>query len=112
MGEPRHPLRHVVLACPDWEERLRSGRSLIPDTAKAINPAEYARAVNIFNKLRLPDVPGAPSFAEAGGDWFREIVGTLLGSIDSTTGNRLIREAFVMVPKKNSKTTGGAGLML
>ena len=102
----------MSLACPDWEERIRSGRSLIPDPAKAINPAEYAKATSIFNKLRIPDVPGTPSFAEAGGEWFREIVGTLLGSIDPLSGQRQIRELFLMVAKKNSKTTGSAGLML
>jgi phage terminase large subunit-like protein len=102
----------LSLACPDWEDRIRAARSLIPEGAKAINPAESSRAVSIFNKLCIPDVPGTPSFAEAGGDWFREIVGSLLGSIDPVSGSRLIRELFLMVAKKNSKTTGGAGLML
>jgi phage terminase large subunit-like protein len=102
----------LSLACPDWEDRIRAGGSLIPDGAKALNPTEFARAVSIFNKLRIPDVPGTPSFAEAGGEWFREIVGTLLGSIDPVGGQRQVRELFLMVAKKNSKTTGSAGLML
>lgn len=74
--------------------------------------AEALRAVAIFDRLRIPDVPGQPTFAEAGGDWFREIVAALHGSLDPATKERLIRELFVLVPKKNGKTTYGAGLML
>ena len=43
---------------------------------------------------------------------FRETIGTLFGSIDAATGERFIRELFCLVPKKNNKTTGGAGLMV
>lgn len=102
----------ISLACPDWEERLRAGKSLLPEDARHVNPDEAKRAINIFNKLRIPDVPGMPPFLEAGGEWFREIVGALLGSADPFTGQKLIRELFLLVPKKNSKTTGSAGLML
>ncbi len=74
--------------------------------------AEARRAVAIFDRLRIPDVPGQPTFAEAGGEWFRDIVAALHGSLDPVTKERLIRELFVLVPKKNGKTTYGAGLML
>jgi phage terminase large subunit-like protein len=50
--------------------------------------------------------------AEAAGDWFRDIVRALHGSIDKSTGRRMVREIFLLVPKKNSKTTNGAALML
>src|SRR4051812_10884233 len=99
------------LSCPDWVERLRSGRSLVPDLVLP-NPAEGERAVGIFNKLRLFDVPGTPTMAEAGGEWFRAIVRVLFASLDPVTKARLIRELFLLVPKKNNKTTGGALLML
>lgn len=102
----------ISLACLDWEQRIREGRSLIPDAAKEINPDEYNRAIRLFNLLRLPDVPGMPPMRDAAGDWFREIVGALLGSLDPSNNNRLIRELFALVPKKNSKTTGGAALMV
>ena len=70
------------------------------------------RAVAVFNKLRLADVPGTPTMAEAGGDWFRDIVRALFGSMDPATQQRMIRELFLLVPKKNSKTTNGSLLML
>ena len=101
-----------VLACPDWETRLRQGRSLVPDGARAINDKEAARAVAIFDRLRLPDVVGLPLLAQAAGDWFREIVGTLLGAIDAVSGERLIRELFLLAPKKSAKTSYGAAMML
>ncbi|WP_323744914.1 terminase TerL endonuclease subunit [Noviherbaspirillum malthae] len=66
----------------------------------------------MFNKLRLADVPETPTLAEAGGDWFRDIVRALFGSQDPVTRARAIRELLLLVPKKNSKTTNGALLML
>ncbi len=70
-----------------------------------------SRAVRIFNKLRLPDVGGQPSLAEAGGDWQRDIVAALFGSL-MPNGRRMVKKPFVLVPKKNSKTTTAAAIML
>ncbi|MFZ2158091.1 MAG: terminase large subunit, partial [Bradyrhizobium sp.] len=74
--------------------------------------AEADRAVAVFNKLKLADVPGTPDMGAAGGDWFRDIVRALFGSVDRATGERMIREIFLLVAKKNNKTGGGALLML
>jgi phage terminase large subunit-like protein len=77
-----------------------------------LHAAEGARAVAVFNKLKLADVPGTPTLGEAGGDWFRDIVRALFGALDPVTKMRAIRELFLLVAKKNSKTTNGALLML
>lgn len=98
------------LSCPDWADRLRAGRSLVPDLP--LDLVQGNRAVAIYNKLRLADVPGTPTMEEAGGEWFRDIVRALFGSLDLATRERAIRELFLLVPKKNSKTTNGALLML
>ena len=98
------------LSCRDWVARLQSGRSLVPDLP--LDRPEGDRAVAILDRLRLADVTGTPTFGEAGGDWFRDIVRALFGSIDPVTKARLIRELFLLVPKKHSKTTNGALLML
>lgn len=98
------------LACPDWEQRLRDGRPLVPDLP--IDQAAGDRAVAVFDRLRLADVPGNPTLLEAAGDWFRDIVRALFGSVDPATSQRLIRELFCLVPKKNSKTSYGALMML
>ena len=100
----------LSLAVPDWEDRIRRGLSLVPKID--INPAEQLRAVRMFERLRLPDVPGQPAFETGCGPWFKEIVGPLLGSLDPETGARLVRGLFLLAPKKSSKTTYGAGLML
>lgn len=100
------------LACPDWEDRIRAGLPLIPDAARDINPELRKQAIEIYNTLRLPDVVGQPLLGEASGEWFRDIVGTFLGGVDPTTGHRLIRELFALAPKKSSKTSYGAGMMM
>ena len=98
------------LSCPDWEARLRAGRTLVPDLPLNVEWGE--RAVRAFNLLRLADVPGTPRLEEAGGDWFRDMVRALFGALTPDGRRRHIRELFCLVPKKNSKTTDGALLML
>lgn len=95
-------------AVPDWRERIRAGKSLLP--ALPIDEDEYKRVTRIFDKLRLPDVVGKPALSEAGGEWFREITGTVLASIDKA-GHRQVPELFLMAPKKSSKTSYGAAFM-
>ena len=94
-------------ACPDWEERLREGRSLVPDLP--LDEEAAHRAVAIFNKLKLPDVAGNPRMKDAAGDWQRDIVAALLGSV-TADGYRQVRKLLCMVPKKNSKTTGAGAI--
>ncbi len=97
-------------AVPDWRDRIVGGRSLMPTLP--VDRAEYDRATKIFDKLRLPDVIDKPTLGEAGGEWFREIVGTVLGSINRDTGVRQVPELFLLAPKKSSKTSYGAAFML
>lgn len=97
-------------AVRDWQDRIMAGRSLVPDLP--LFPAERDRALRIFNRLVIPDVPGTPTMAEAAGDWFRAIVGALFGSYDAETKRRMIQEVFLLVPKKNSKSSGAAAIMV
>lgn len=99
------------LSCPDWEARLRAGTPPVRDDLP-IDAAAGERAVRAFNMLRLADVPGSPRMADAGGEWFRLIIRIMFGSIDPVSRERWIRELFLLVPKKNSKTTNGALMML
>lgn len=73
---------------------------------------QAVRAVAIFDRLRLPDVDGQPYMKTAAGPWLREIVAAVFGSYDPAVKVRYIREFFLLVPKKNAKTTGGAALMV
>jgi phage terminase large subunit-like protein len=100
----------LSLARPDWRERILAGRSLMPDMPW-LDAGRAARATTLYDALHIPDVPGQPLLADAGADWFREIVGALHGSLDRN-GHRAIKQIFCLVPKKNSKTTNAAALML
>ncbi|QDL92539.1 terminase large subunit [Paroceanicella profunda] len=97
-------------SCPDWADRLRDGRSLVPHLP--LDTAAADQAVAIFDRLRLPDVVGQPAMAEAAGDWFRDIIRAAFGSIDPESGQRRVAEIFALVPKKNSKTTNAAAMGL
>ena len=97
------------LSCPDWERRLRGGRSLVPELP-FLDVVAADRALEVFKALRLHDVPGNPAQGDAGSEWFWPIVRAIAGSV--VDGERMIREQFTLVPKKNSKTTDSALLML
>lgn len=98
------------LSCPDWEQRLRDGRSLIPDLP--LIEEEAALGLQFFDEIPLPDVRGNPKMRHAAGQWFRDIVRAAFGSWDPVGEVRLIREIFAMLPKGSSKTTNGAALSL
>lgn len=103
-------------SCPDWAEMLRRGETPIPPLP--LDEVEAECAVDFYNKLRLPDVKGAPALAQVSGEWFRDIVRAAFGSVipteDPETGDvlptRRVGELFILVPKKNSKTTNSAAL--
>lgn len=99
------------LSCPDWRQKLAAGLPPLPHLP--LFTERGARAVQVFDRLRLADVPGTPLLGEANAQWFRAIVAVMFGSLDPVTKERAIRELFALVPKKNGKTTLGAlGLML
>lgn len=75
-----------------------------------LDAAAATRAIRVFNRLRLPDVPGQPRLGEASGEWVRDIVRAVFGSL--VNGQRMVAEIFALVPKKNAKTTNGAAIGL
>lgn len=97
-------------ACLDWEDRLLSGKTIVPDLP--LFEDEAARALRIFKRLRIPDVIGTPTMLEACGEWFFPIVEALFGSYDPVTNKRMIQEFFLLVPKKNSKSSAGGAIMV
>jgi len=111
-ARPRKVVEHEPwdLSCKDWESRITSGQSLVP--ALPLFKSEADRGVGVFDRLRLSDVPGTPYLGEACGEWFRDMVRAVFGSLDPVSQFRMIRELFALVSKKNSKTTYGALMML
>lgn len=96
-------------SCVDWADRLQSGRSIIPPP---IFPEQAEQALHVFKQLRIVDAPGSPTFGEACAEWVFDFVRVIFGSYDAETGRRLIKEVLMLIPKKNSKSTIAAGIML
>jgi phage terminase large subunit-like protein len=96
-------------ACPDWADRLRDGRSIIP---APLYPDEAAEALAVMRELRIVDAPGSPTIGEACAPWVFDFAGSLFGAYNATTGRREIAEWFLLIPKKNSKSTIAAAVML
>lgn len=104
-------------ACPDWAEKLLRGETPIADLP--LDEVAAEQAVAIFNMLRLPDVIGQPPLAHAAGDWMRDIVRSIFGSMQLVEQEgqepvlvRQVGEVFILVPKKNAKTTSSAAIAL
>ncbi|OAS27984.1 terminase [Pseudomonas putida] len=96
-------------ACPDWWRCLAAGESIIPDP---LFPDEAEAGLEVFKGLKIVDAPGSPTIEAACAPWVLAFAGAIFGSYNSETGERLIREVMLCIPKKNSKSTIAAGIML
>ena len=65
-----------------------------------------------MKELRIVDAPGSPTMGEACAPWVLDLAAAIFGSYDATAGRRLIKEFFVLVSKKNSKSTVAGAIML
>ncbi|MFP3862801.1 terminase large subunit [Pseudomonas capeferrum] len=96
-------------ACPDWWRCLAAGESIIPEP---LFPEEAEASLEVFKGLKIVDAPGSPTIEAACAPWVLAFAGAIFGSYNSETGERLIREVMLCIPKKNSKSTIAAGIML
>lgn len=96
-------------SCPDWEERLVNKKSIIPPP---IFKDEAELALSVFKELRIPDLPGKPTFGECTEQWVFDFVAAVFGAYDAESKKQLIREYFLLISKKNTKSTLCAGIML
>lgn len=97
-------------ALPDWRERIVRRESLMP--CGPLFPAEAADSMEVFDSLRIVDAPGQPTMGEVARPWVREFAEGIFGALDPETGRRMIREFFLLISKKNGKSTDAAAIML
>lgn len=97
-------------ACPDWERRIVAGESLIP--FDPLFPDEAKSALEVFNSLKMVDAPGSPLLGDITRPWANRFVASIFGAYDSDVGRRLITEFFLLISKKNGKSSDAAGIMM
>lgn len=96
-------------ACLDWERRIVARESLI--ALPPLYPDMAADAWDICGGFCLVDVTGQPLVRDASLPWLRGFVEAVFGAEDPN-GRRHINEIFLMVSKKNAKSTIAAAIML
>lgn len=97
-------------SCPDWEQKIAKGQSLMP--CKPLFSEEAEMALDVFKSLIVCDVIGQPTMGEITRPWVFEFVAAIFGAYSEEENRRLIREFFLLIPKKNSKSTLAAFIML
>lgn len=97
-------------AVPDWKDRIKARESLIPTLPLHSFRAE--RALRIFKNLRVPDIEGTPTYGEVCEEFVFDLVRAVFGAFDEETGLRIIREYFLLIPKKNGKTSIAAAIIV
>ncbi len=97
-------------ACPDWEERIVNKKSLMPCAPLFHEVADVAE--RIFKELILVDVIGSPKMGDITLPWVIDFVRAIFGAYDPESKRRLIREFFLLISKKNTKSTIAAGVMM
>jgi phage terminase large subunit-like protein len=99
-------------ARPNWVEDILAGRSMSPSFDSLPDKERATEALKIFKSLRISDVPGRPTFEQAAEPWVFDFVAAVFGAYDPAARRQIAREIFLLIAKKNSKSTLAAGIMV
>lgn len=97
-------------SCLDWESRIVERRSLIPFAP--LYPEEAEAALSVIRDLRIVDAAGSPTIGESCAPWVFDFASAIFGAYDPVSGRRHIKDFFLLVSKKNSKSTIAGSIML
>lgn len=103
---------HWSTACPDWEKRIVEGQPLTP--CEPLFEGSAKLGMSIFNQLHIVDA--GVTFGESR-PWISSFAEAIFGSYcdvpnHEDEGRRLIKTFFMLISKKNTKSTFAAGIML
>ena len=82
-------------SCLDWEDRILSGRSIIPPPLFPEVAADYLMT---FKDIRLPDLLNQPKIGDISKEWIFDFANAVFGSL-RPDGVRFINEFFLEIPK-------------
>ena len=95
---------------PRLGRRIVQGDSLMP--CRPLYPSVADAALRVFRELILVDVIGQPTFGQVTRQWVLDFVAAIFGSYDPQARERRIKEFFLLISKKNTKSTIAAGIMM
>lgn len=94
-------------ACPDWEQRIVLGQTLVP--VQPLFPAQAEAALRVFTALRVSE---DQTMGDVCRPWALDFVGAIFGAYDAETRRRLISKFMLLVAAKNCRSTIGLGIAL
>lgn len=97
-----------MAARKSWRRDIKAGKSPMPKVR--LDKAEADAGEAVFRSLPVPDMIGHPTLGDVCGQWYIDIVRAFFGTYDVARHIRRLTEFFVLVPKKNGKSSYTAGL--
>lgn len=102
-------LKNWSTSLEDWETKIVNEESLIP--CPPLNKQVADIAVRYFKDLILVDY-FHKTLGEVCKQWVFDFVAVIFGAYDPIERERYIKEFFLLIAKKNSKSTIASGIML
>ena len=97
-------------ALPNWESLIVAKQSINP--VGALYPAAANQALDVMTHLVMSDLANKPLLGQVTLPWALDFAKSIFGAYDQQTGIRHISEFFLLISKKNSKSTLAAAIML